>query len=137
MPTLLQTEAVQPIPENGQHHQLSASRHALAATRQIQRHAADPGNRQWTGFPTPDGTQGKATALAAAQFGVSTIAVELAKTVLDRGLPALVQAVVDGALSVTVAAKLASRGTEAQQAAVAEILAGRPVSDALTASIVS
>jgi hypothetical protein len=53
--------------------------------------------------------------------------VELAQTVLWRGLPALVQAVDHGSIHGTAEGKLASRIPEGQEALMTEIAAGKPV----------
>jgi hypothetical protein len=117
---------------NGQ--PLSTSQRALAGARLVRQLASDARTRQRAGTRAPDGAKGKSAAKAAAQFGVSTRAVELALTVLNQGVRELMQAVQDGKISVSTAAKVPTQPADAQRQVVAEIAAGRPVVEALAAA---
>lgn len=108
------------------------SQRALAAARAVCQFKADAKNRQRAGACASAGVKGKSTYKAAAQFGVSPRAVELALFVIERGIPELVQAIENGKVRVTAAVKVARLPADAQGKVVADIIAGRPLPDVLT-----
>jgi hypothetical protein len=120
-------------PENG-HSKQNTSQRALAAARQVKEFSPDAKRRRKAGTRAPDGIKGKSTAKAAAQFQVSTRAVEQGKAVLDKGIPELVRAVDEGRISVSTAVKLASKENSVQRTAVDDIAKGKPIAHALASA---
>jgi hypothetical protein len=104
---------------------LTVSQRALAAARLAYPLAREAKRRREAGSRAPDGTKGKSTALAAAQFGVSTRVVEQAKKVTDNGIPDLIRAVEEGKISISDAAKVAKELPEVQRQAVIAVLSGK------------
>jgi len=88
---------------------LSQSQRALLTARHvIEQLAQDAKQRQTAGVRVQSGAKGKAAALAAKQFGVSTRSVELALSVLRHEDPELIELVERGKVTVRRAAEIAS-----------------------------
>jgi len=101
------------------------SQRALLAARLSYRLSREATQRRNAGTRAQDGEKGKSTAKAAAQYGVSTRLVELAKKLLDNGIPDLVRAVDEGKISVSDAAMAAKELPDVQRQALNAVLSGK------------
>jgi hypothetical protein len=86
---------------------LSHNQRALAAARQVDQFSPDAKLRQKAGTRARSGSKGKAAAIAGAQFGVSTRAVEQAIALKASGVSELLLAAQDDKITLSAAVALA------------------------------
>lgn len=104
---------------------LTIGQRAMAAARRMKDLAPFARQRQRAGMKTSSCTKGKASALAAAEQGISPRIAEMARLVDLHCIPEVKAAVESDQISISAAAKLAKALPGVQRQAIGEVIKGR------------